>query len=352
VVWEQLNHIPFSVNGIMVIESIPLKFVLLRPKSIAFSQDCYIFSWTIRPLAVQYLFLMKSILLTALAAIMVTLAPAQNVLFSENFEPPGYADSVTSSTHPNGSAHWAVTGNLALNGQFADSCKVLNGGTSYLTTAFFDASSYANVHLSFWHICKINFFDMAWIQVTGDSGVTWTTLTAAQYLGAGVYNSLGNKFGPSSYGVLWAPTVNTAIPNTSWFRLEEFNISAQCASKTHSAVRFELTDGGSPSNPEYGWIIDDIKVTGANTVGLLDPGIPGLEVFLVQEGPALLIRWNENIPVAMDLTIFDALGRVTRSSSLHLPSREYIDLEYLVPGIYFYQLTSTDGRRISGKLVR
>ncbi len=283
---------------------------------------------------------------------MVSLAPAQNVLFSENFEAPGYGDSVTSSTYPNGSAHWAVTGNLASSGLFADSCKVLSGGTSYLTTAFFDASSFANVHLSFWHICKINFFDLAWIQVTGDSGVTWTTLTSAQYLGASAFPSMPNIFGPSSYGVLWAPTVGTAIPNTSWFRLEEFNISAQCASKTHSAVRFKLIDGGSPSNPEYGWIIDDIKVTGANTVGWLEPGIPGLGVFLVQEGPALLIRSSENIPVTMNLTIFDALGRVTSSSSLNLPSREYIDLAHLVPGVYFYHLTSTDGRKISGKLIR
>jgi hypothetical protein len=109
---------------------------------------------------------------------------------------------------------------------------------------------------------------------------------------------------------------------------------------------FNCPFSGSPSKAS------NSNVVVVNTVGLPENGIPGLEVFLVQKGPALLIRWNENIPKTMNLTIFDALGRISRRSSLPHLSSQYIDLASLVPGVYSYQLTLGDGRMISGKLIR
>jgi hypothetical protein len=109
---------------------------------------------------------------------------------------------------------------------------------------------------------------------------------------------------------------------------------------------FNCPFSGSPSKAS------NSNVVVVNTVGLPENGIPGLEVFLVQKGPALLIRWNENIPKTMNLTIFDALGRISRRSSLPHLSSQYIDLASLIPGVYSYQLTLGDGRMISGKLIR
>ncbi|HRZ75828.1 MAG TPA: GEVED domain-containing protein, partial [Bacteroidales bacterium] len=206
---------------------------------------------------------MKKGLLLLVSVLFSLSLSAQVVVLFEDFEVPTLGNLVTSTTAAGGAPHWAISDRLATSGINSDTCKVPGASTSYLTTNFFNTIGNTYVLLEFNQICKINFFDIAEIQVTGDSGQTWTTLTGSQYLGTGAFASLGNKFGPSSYGVLWEPSVASGRPTNAWFKSEQFNVSTVCGNKTNAAVRFKLSDGGSPSNPEYGWILDDIRVTAA-----------------------------------------------------------------------------------------
>ncbi|MFC1732329.1 GEVED domain-containing protein [candidate division KSB1 bacterium] len=73
---------------------------------------------------------------------------------------------------------------------------------------------------------------------------------------------MGNKFSSVSYVNDWQPTVPTAIPANSWWKTELFDITTIASNASSIKVRFTLSDGGNPG-PEgnYGWLIDDIKVT-------------------------------------------------------------------------------------------
>ncbi|MDD3875097.1 MAG: right-handed parallel beta-helix repeat-containing protein [Bacteroidales bacterium] len=180
---------------------------------------------------------------------------AQTVIYNETFETLPL--SVTSSGVPG----WNRSSALANTGTYSDSSRVAQADTSYLTTASFSTLGNTYVILEFAQICKIEFFDAAEIEVSINNGSTWTKLTGTHYLGSGQFGTAGDKFTAAAYSI-WEPSNAATVPQNTWWKTETFNISSLAANQANVKVRFKLSDGNNTGHAgNYGWLIDDIKVT-------------------------------------------------------------------------------------------
>lgn len=227
---------------------------------------------------------------------------AQTISFHENFEPPSYADSVLSTQTTPGVDDWAVSSFLSASGQYSDTCTIKIASTAYLYTDTFSTSGNFIVHFDFDHICKIEFTDIAKIEISVDNGGSWTVLPDSMYLGASsVYGTFGNRFASSSYQNDWLPGDNTAIPQNSWWKHEKFDISGLAADKVAVIIRFMLQDGSTPgSNGNYGWLIDNVVVRAS--ISELDPPI-------IEYVPPILSGTIYNLgPFEIKAKITDASG--------------------------------------------
>jgi len=200
---------------------------------------------------------MKKLTLTLIAIFFTGLLYSQTVAFHENFELPSAADSVVSSGNPG----WHVGTFLHNSGLRSDTSRVAQNDSTFLTTNTFSTVGNYFVILQFSHICKVEFYDNAIIQVSNNNGATWTQLTGTQYLGTGQFTANGNKFASTSYSD-WLPSQPMSMPTNAWWKTEQFDISAFAANSSQVKVRFKLSDGnGTGAGGNWGWVIDDIKVT-------------------------------------------------------------------------------------------
>ena len=202
----------------------------------------------------------KSILFICLLFVS-TFVISQTQLFHENFELPSLADSVSMDSAGFAVNQWAISTTLASQGLRSDSCSISQGDTMFLTTNAFSTLGSSVAYLDFSHICKIEFFDAAEIYVSNNNGATWTKIIGSQYMGAGNFANIGNKFTSTSYTLDWLPAQNAAIPTNSWWKDERFDISSVAANSAQVKVRFQLTDmNNTGSGGNYGWLIDNIVV--------------------------------------------------------------------------------------------
>ena len=183
---------------------------------------------------------------------------AQTIVFHEDFET---VDSMVSSGVPT----WFQDPNYHTNGTHCIRDTVAVNGTGYLTSTSFSTTGSFFVQLHFDQICKLNFADKGYVEVSVDNGVTYTVLNASQYLGSSNYYPVYNYFTSFSYGPTgWYAVDNTAIPQTSWWRTEVFDISSVAANSSQVKIRFRITDGnGNGNSGNYGWLIDDVYVQAA-----------------------------------------------------------------------------------------
>ena len=182
---------------------------------------------------------------------------AQTTLIQEDFEGATLAVSTYSTS---GTNSWSLNSNLQVSGQKSDSSSVQLGDTIYLETQAFDASAVSFMTLEFEHICKIDFFDKAIVEVSIDNGSNWTQLTSSEYTGSAFFSS--NSFSAVSYSN-WNIAQPNAIPDNTWWVKETFNLGS-FVGNMQTKVRFVLIDAdnnGAVNN--YGWLIDDLKITGA-----------------------------------------------------------------------------------------
>ncbi|NVO02861.1 MAG: T9SS type A sorting domain-containing protein [Bacteroidetes bacterium] len=207
---------------------------------------------------------MKKLLLLTLMSVLSLFAFSQTAVYHENFEVPTAGDSVVST----GTPIWALNTTYFHSGvqSFKTQVGPANADTSWLTTNSFSTLGNSNVILSFWHICKIEFFDFAIVQVSNDNGLTWNKLTATQKIGdTSNFAAQGSRFCSATYGI-WASANPTATPTNSWWRFESFDLSTFAANASQVKIRFKLYNGAGGvigPNSNYGWVIDDIKVNAA-----------------------------------------------------------------------------------------
>jgi len=204
---------------------------------------------------------MRKVLFLLVMLAVTALSNAQTIVFHENFDPPSNADSVLTS----GTANFTVNTRLYTSSPQCDTLEVPLNGLCYMTSQPFSTIGSSNVVLQFSHICKIEVFDTAKIEVSVDGGTTWVKLTT-QYTNPGdaQFSTQGYRFSSNTYPTLWIPATPTLKPTQSWWRNEVFDISGLAANQADVRVRFVLKDGdGDGASQNRGWYIDDIKVQGA-----------------------------------------------------------------------------------------
>lgn len=158
------------------------------------------------------------------------------------------------------------------------STSLTSGNNAYTMTSNFNMSSYGRAELKFSHICALengdNTFDAGYVQYSSDAGATWITFSASDYTGPGALitsvNSLpvsGAIFSAKSYPD-WAAqftaatsTPGLAGPSASLWKTETINIPFT-ALTNQFRLRFVITNDVSISY--YGWLIDNIQITGYN----------------------------------------------------------------------------------------
>lgn len=188
-------------------------------------------------------------------------AIGQTILFSENFE--GTVQMTSSTT---GSGNWGTTSQLFSSGGIkADSAVVTPGDSIMLTTPSFSTMGLTNVILEFDQICKIEFADGGFLEVSTNGGTSWILVSGSQYLGPGQFGNIGNHFSSGSYPIEWLPTQPNVVPSNSWWKHEVFDLSLLIANQSNVKFRFRLTDGTYPngSGGSYGWLIDNLVIKGA-----------------------------------------------------------------------------------------
>ena len=203
---------------------------------------------------------MRTVLFTLMLLFGSLYVNAQTTLFSEDFE--GANLNMTSSS--TGTNSWGLNTTLFSGGAKSDSCVVTVGDTTFLTSNSFSTVGNSYLILSFDHICKIEFPDHGYIEVSNDSGATWQSISAAYYMGSGQYSATGNGFNSVSYVATWLPSNNSAIPTNLWWKTETFDISTFIPNVPNAMIRFALVDGNNTGSiGNYGWLIDNVLVQGS-----------------------------------------------------------------------------------------
>ena len=199
---------------------------------------------------------MRNLIITALL-FLFGFSQAQTLIFNENFDATPL--KVTSS----GSSNWSLSSTLKYSGSYSDTARITGtNDTTILTTDVFNASSYNHVLLQFKHIAKLSLFDGGYIEVSADNGATWTRLSHTQYYGQGYFGQSSNpQFNSTSYAADWDYMNANATPQNSWWKKETFDLSYLISGVSQAKIRFVLH--GSSTN-YYGWLLDDIEVTGSN----------------------------------------------------------------------------------------
>jgi hypothetical protein len=250
---------------------------------------------------------------------------AQTLVFHESFDGVNGADSVTS----NPVSAWTTSSIFFVSPNSSDSSSVIQNDTSALITDAFSTLGNTNVVLTFDQICKIEFFDAAEIFVSTDGGLTWTKLTAPQYLGSGQFGTFNNKFTAASYAVLWSASNGYITPQNSWWKHEIFDISSLAANSSNVKIKFQLSDGNANgASGNYGWLLDNINVVAAP--GELIPPVismvnPILEDSVFFTGPFNVfadITDASGIDTAMliykrNANSFDTIGMINASGNVY-----------------------------------
>ncbi|MCK5846205.1 MAG: right-handed parallel beta-helix repeat-containing protein, partial [Bacteroidales bacterium] len=202
----------------------------------------------------------KLIILISFVLIGITIE-AQIIKYSENFETLPL--TVTSS----GSSAWSRSSTLQYSGTYSDSANIINNGDSaILITDAIDISGFSNILLDFQHICKTEFFDGGYIEFSNDNGISWTRLNGATYIGNGLFGNIGNKFSSFSYAIDWDATNNGTIPNNTWWKHEQFDLSTFAGNHTQVKLKFVYKDDNNTGGVgTYGWLLDDIKLVVSNS---------------------------------------------------------------------------------------
>jgi hypothetical protein len=144
---------------------------------------------------------------------------------------------------------------------------------SYSLNSNVDLTTYGGAQLTFSHIAAIEgsatSWDLGYVQYSSDGGTTWTTFPASSYAGTGTLITMQGTTNPVD-GVIFSTksypdwiaqfTGAASLPNSaSLWKTETINIPA-AALTNQFRVRFRYT--AEVSTLYYGWLIDNLKITG------------------------------------------------------------------------------------------
>ena len=231
---------------------------------------------------------MKHLLLIIVLLLATSIGSIKAQVFIENFEGATIDLTSTNSDATSGST-WDINSRISSQGTKSDSCIVTTSDTTWLTTTnSFSTFGEHAVYLEFDHICKIEFMDSAFIEVSNDNGLTWQRLKGNHYLGAAQFGNVGNRFNELSYGSFWVPGTNDKPLNT-WWKHEKFDISSLVANSNDVKIRWVLVDGNNTGSAgRNGWFIDSIFVNSSFSE-MIPPSVtllsPAADTTLMQNTP-------------------------------------------------------------------
>ena len=233
----------------------------------------------------------KFLLYFSISALLVGFGSALNAqslvttLFTEDFEI--HPDSMLNVSQPNASM-WDTTSRLASTGNYCDTVFPAGWSSSFLLSPVIDITGYVSVNVAFDHICYLEQFDDAWLEVSFDGGFNWIRTGPSTYKGGSFLDSRDSSFSKQSRPFIWhfgtSDTLWVPPSNTDAWVTENFDISTLVANRPVGAdslrIRFHVRD--DPSGPRgrrglHTWFLDNIKVTGAPcelippTINLADP---------------------------------------------------------------------------------
>jgi len=212
---------------------------------------------------------MKKILLTTAVSFLSVFALGQAFTWTEGFDDVcPTCDSTT--TVFNGTHGFALNSRIFTSPNNCDTAYLEPNDTIDLRTIDIDFGTNTYAILSFDHICKVNFFDIATLDISIDGGASWFNLTNEYFTddlfgpspNSSFYEVQGFRFNETSWGQDWLPGQPGAIPANSWWKRDYFDLSGWLGAGPNYQIRWSYIDeittpGGGGSN---GWAIDNIKI--------------------------------------------------------------------------------------------
>ncbi len=285
---------------------------------------------------------MKKVCLLLIGLLFLMYGYSQSIAFQESFEGSFHTMISTSESGING---WTVTNTLSSDSAKSIWTPVGTNDSIYLTSPSFSCLNQYYIILEFDQIAKIHYLDAAIIQVSIDNGLNWQTITSG-YEGNGIYQtSLGFRFNSSSY-TNWLNTNNTATPDSSWWHHEKFDISSYVSNQSQVKIRFMLTDftNGGGANGNYGWLIDDIKVS-VSVSELIPPVVSFLPIMpmdtIFSPGPyRVKVKATDNSGISSVTLFYRTSDSISGNLPMQLVSADTFSAEIPLLGfgrkIYYY----------------
>ncbi|MBP9192949.1 MAG: T9SS type A sorting domain-containing protein, partial [Ignavibacteria bacterium] len=253
------------------------------------------------------------------------------VYTQEVYIPVGGGNNILLDSAENGLSRWTSSGGWGLSTSlphsgtysFSDSPtgSYSNTTTRSLTlTVPLNVSASPVLKLSYWYKHTIDTLDNAYVDISNDNGVTWTS---PRY-----YNKTAN----------------------SWIR-EVIDISSIAGGSTSLKIRFSLISNGSVTAD--GIYIDDIKLTGYNVTptGIVNNNEIPAQYSLSQNypnpfNPNTVINYQIKNQENVSIKIYDMLGKVVMTLvNENQTAGNYsvsFDGSRLSSGLYYYKLQSGD----------
>ncbi len=170
----------------------------------------------------------------------------------------------------------------------------LMGDFIVLQTAPYNCTGMYYAELRFNHICKIAPTDHLRIEYRiPNQG--WTTLPSWTYEGNSSNFATNNSFSSANYPE-WQSNDNLAVPDSSWWKEEVFDVSNLVSNEPSVEFRFILQRGTTQGTQvAYGWLIDNFQLT-INSYTLKDPVVEFIPP-LARDTVYSVGPWNINAKV-------------------------------------------------------
>ena len=144
-------------------------------------------------------------------------------------------------------SYWAIVPNMP-------------GDSVVLQTPVYNFTGMDFVSMRFKHICKISPMDKVSIEYKINSQ-NWQSVPNDTYQGEAA--NFASGFSAASYPQ-WQENDSLAVPNSSWWKEELFDISDIVSFEPSVEFRFVLKHGTTQGTQiSYGWLMDDFEVTAA-----------------------------------------------------------------------------------------
>jgi hypothetical protein len=142
----------------------------------------------------------------------------------------------------------------------------------YTSTNSIDLTNSSSIKLTFKHICATESgSDYGFVEYSTNGGTNWTTFPTSSYVGGATLKNNTVSFDKTSY-TAWDTKFYSAgvtpgtSPATTLWKTETINIPIS-AYTNNFKIRFKYTTDAS--SEYYGWLIDDILISGTKTISVV-----------------------------------------------------------------------------------